>query len=84
MKQVSPRVAGLGDHRTVPHRDRVHPVPRLDDPVAANLDDDRVHPRSLIGRLVADGHQPPGQTRARPRNKSVPTSKGHWRDAATR
>ena len=42
MKHVERRVAGLGDDRAVAHRDRVHPVPRLDDSVAAHLDDDRL------------------------------------------
>ncbi len=63
------RLPGLGDHSPVPHGNRVHPVHRLDDPVAAHLDDDRVHPRSLVGRLVADRHHPRGQTRVRPRQR---------------
>jgi hypothetical protein len=37
------RVPGLGDDRAVAHRDRVHAVLRLDDAVAAHLDDDRLH-----------------------------------------
>ena len=56
MKHVSPASPASAIDRTVLDGDGVHPVPRLDDPVAAHLDDDCLHGR----RSLCPGEPRPG------------------------